>query len=163
MSTRPSTELEQLKALHDIVLPAPPGVWPPAPAWGLVTLLVILLALRGVQHLWQHWRANAYRRRALRQLNVVRHDPTLTAQARATEALRILHQALRALAAQAATVNGKTVPDILRAFAPDPGPPCPDSLLAESPYWPPQRVGAEDAAQILDFVEDWLRRHRRPA
>ncbi len=57
-----------LDNLRDIVEPHSVGWWPLAPGWWVVisilTVVVIVLSVRR----WQHWRANAYRRAALREL-----------------------------------------------------------------------------------------------
>ena len=147
-----AAEIEQLQALHDIVLPTPPGLWPLAPGWWLVILLLALLALRLAQHLWQAWRRDAYRRLALRHLRALRADATLAAQVRLTEALRILHAALRTL--EPGENDWRTILSArLSAFYPEP-------LLAQAPYWPTVRVSPDDAQQVLDYTERWLREHR---
>ena len=57
-----------LANLRDIVTPPPVPWWPLAPGWWfLLTVLgviAVLVAVRG----WRRWRANAYRRAALREL-----------------------------------------------------------------------------------------------
>jgi hypothetical protein len=61
-----------LQNLHDIVVPKPPPIWPPAP--GVWVLLVIGLAVLAALALW-FWRRhqrNAYRRAGLTLLEGVR-------------------------------------------------------------------------------------------
>ena len=57
-----------LDRLHDIVTPPPVSWWPPAPGWyvgaALLLLILLLLLIRSVSR----YRANAYRRAALREL-----------------------------------------------------------------------------------------------
>jgi hypothetical protein len=57
-----------LDNLRDIIEPATVGWWPLAPGWwvviGLLTVVASMLAVRS----WQQWRANVYRRAALREL-----------------------------------------------------------------------------------------------
>ncbi len=57
-----------LDNLHDIVVPPAVPPWPPAPGWWFVIALAVaaagILSLRA----WRAWRANAYRRAALSEL-----------------------------------------------------------------------------------------------
>ena len=59
---------DALKGLHDIHLPAPVSIWPPAPGWWLLALLIVLLLLAGIW-LWRRHRRSAYKRAALKQLH----------------------------------------------------------------------------------------------
>ncbi|PLX93875.1 MAG: DUF4381 domain-containing protein [Desulfuromonas sp.] len=66
----PSTVSPQELPLRDIHLPAPVGVWPPAPGWWLLLCLLLLLIVvvwrcRPLLHRWR------LRREALRQLEAV--------------------------------------------------------------------------------------------
>lgn len=152
MSALSPAELERLQGLHDIVLPMAPGVWPLAPGMWLLVLLLALLVVRAGQSLWHGWRRNAYRRQALRALRALRADPALSAQAQLTDALRILHTALRSLEPAAGDWRA-----LLQARLPVA---CPERLLAEAPYWPSLRVSADEADHVIDYAERWLREHR---
>jgi hypothetical protein len=57
-----------LDRMHDLALPPQVPWWPPAPGWYVVIALLLLLACFLARRFWKHWRANAYRREALRQL-----------------------------------------------------------------------------------------------
>ena len=46
---------DALKQLHDLHLPAPPGLWPPAPGWWLLAALVIGLVIWAGRR-WYRWR-----------------------------------------------------------------------------------------------------------
>lgn len=61
-----------LENLHDIVSPPPVPWWPLAPAWYVVLLLALCVLFWLGLHYWKQWRANAYRRAALRELNDAR-------------------------------------------------------------------------------------------
>ena len=60
-----STSLDRL---NDIVVPPSVPWWPPAPGWYVVIAVVLLLSLFVVHRAWKAWRANSYRRAALREL-----------------------------------------------------------------------------------------------
>ena len=59
---------DPLANLHPLREPPPIGWWPPAPGWWLLAALVLVLLLALVFILWRRYRANAYRRAALAQL-----------------------------------------------------------------------------------------------
>jgi hypothetical protein len=65
---------DPLAELHPLREPLPIGWWPPAPGWWVLAaiLLVSLLALAVV--LIRRYRANAYRRQALRQLALLQSE-----------------------------------------------------------------------------------------
>ena len=57
-----------LSRLHDIVEPPPVAWWPPAPGWYVLIALALIAFGYLLIRAWSHWRANAYRREALREL-----------------------------------------------------------------------------------------------
>ena len=54
--------------LRDIHLPPPVSWWPPAPGWWIVFAILLLASIVVGFRGWRSWRANAYRRAALREL-----------------------------------------------------------------------------------------------
>ncbi len=61
-------QLGDLDRLRDIVVSDPVSWWPLAPAWYVVIAIVILLAGVVSWKFWQKWRANAFRRAALAEV-----------------------------------------------------------------------------------------------
>jgi hypothetical protein len=59
---------DPLAQLHPLREPAAIGWWPPAPGWWLLLALVALLGLLALWLSLKRYRANAYRRQALSQL-----------------------------------------------------------------------------------------------
>jgi len=60
-----------LERLHDIVAAPPVSWWPPAPGWYLVSgFLVVALSWLGWRR-YRRWRADAYRRAALKELKAL--------------------------------------------------------------------------------------------
>jgi hypothetical protein len=60
------SEQELLAQLRDVQLPVSPGWWPPAIGWWVVAVLLLGLIVALV--FWfRHWRANRWRRAALKQ------------------------------------------------------------------------------------------------
>lgn len=66
----PATSLDRL---HDLVIPPPVPWWPLATGWYILMGLALILLLVHARHTWKSWKANAYRRAALRQLTQA-HD-----------------------------------------------------------------------------------------
>jgi len=54
--------------LRDIALPPPVPWWPPAPGWWILAAALLAVAAVLVLRRLAHWRADAYRRAALREL-----------------------------------------------------------------------------------------------
>ena len=69
----PNTPTDPLAELRDIHLPATVDVWPPAPGWWLLAVIVLALCIFSLFKLWQWWRHNRYRREAVKQLNQILH------------------------------------------------------------------------------------------
>jgi len=66
-----SADPADLSNLHDIVLPAPISYWPPAPGWWILALALLAVAAILIARLIAHYRRNAYRRAALRELETI--------------------------------------------------------------------------------------------
>lgn len=61
-----------LENLYDIVEPPPVPWWPPAPGWWILAALLFAAACALAIHRYRKWRADAYRRAALRQVEAAR-------------------------------------------------------------------------------------------
>ncbi|WP_432822643.1 DUF4381 domain-containing protein [Trichloromonas sp.] len=79
--------------LRDIHLPLAPGLWPPAPGWWLLTLLLALLIL-GFYLLARRARRLRYRRQALRQLAELEADRQLSPAALLSALSALLRRAM---------------------------------------------------------------------
>jgi len=67
-------EQELLAQLRDVRMPDSPGWWPPAIGWWVVAALLLLLTISALWGL-RHWRANAWRRVALREHRSLADNP----------------------------------------------------------------------------------------
>jgi hypothetical protein len=66
-----TNDLASLDRLQDIMTPPPVPWWPPAPGWYVLGVVIFILVALGLA-IWLHrYRANAYRREALRELDVL--------------------------------------------------------------------------------------------
>ena len=60
-----------LANLHDIAVPPPVPWWPPAPGWWILAAALLAAAAVLALRWFARWRADAYRRAALRELAVL--------------------------------------------------------------------------------------------
>ncbi len=65
---------DPLAALQPLREPAAIGWWPPAPGWWILAALLLVGSAVLAYLLWRRHRRNAYRRRALRQLDALHAD-----------------------------------------------------------------------------------------
>ncbi|MBK6800299.1 MAG: DUF4381 domain-containing protein [Novosphingobium sp.] len=154
MST--AAELAWLARLHDITEPPAPGLWPLAPGWWLVVTLLVLLLMRGGQWVWRRWRANAYRRQALRAL--ARCDAADPATSVAACLSLLLRHASVAIARHRTASFGWSgcKPAVRRwRFRHESG-----SCCSKAPTAPPQRLSPDDAAVLRTYVCRWLQEHQ---
>lgn len=140
-----------LSNLHDIVVPDAVPWWPPAPGvWLLLVLglvLVLVLATRSILR----WRADAYRRAALSELENATTAPQIA---------EILRRTALAIAPRdtVAALDGKSWTDWLAERSPEPLTDEVRTTLAGSIYDPSR---SESADQLRAFADRWIRRHTR--
>jgi hypothetical protein len=60
-----------LNRLHDLALPPEVSWWPLAPGWYVILSIGSIILLFLIRRAWKKWRANAYRRAAMRELGSV--------------------------------------------------------------------------------------------
>ena len=65
MTTASADPLAQLRDIH---LPPPVSLWPPAPGWWLLALMLLALLLGLSRVLWRQWQQRRLRARVLREL-----------------------------------------------------------------------------------------------
>jgi hypothetical protein len=135
--------------LRDIVTPPPVPWWPPAPGWWLLLILlglaVVVAALRG----WRRWRANAYRRAALRALR--------DADSVASVAEILKRAALMAtLRTRVAPLHGSAWVQWLASTGGRTVPPAVSQILSSGMY---NEAGLANVKELTDFVAQWIRSH----
>ncbi|MEM6673733.1 MAG: DUF4381 domain-containing protein [Planctomycetota bacterium] len=143
-------EAPSLDRLHDIALPVPVPWWPPAVGWWFVLgALLLALAWFGAAA-FARWRANAYRRAALRELES------------AADALAVAEVVRRTALASAPreTIAARTGDAWVDWLAERWGRPVPDSvreLLARGIYAPSS--DAQPDAELRAFARSWISDH----
>jgi hypothetical protein len=73
-----------LDRLHDLALPPEVAWWPLAPGWYVIIAAVLIFLLILSHRTWKTWRANAYRRAALRELSSAENVPAIAELLRRT-------------------------------------------------------------------------------
>ena len=79
-----NTDAASLDRLHDLAPPPEVSWWPMAPGWYVVSGILLLVVLLVLYRFWRHWKANAYRRAALRELNSLDDATAIAALLRRT-------------------------------------------------------------------------------
>jgi hypothetical protein len=147
-----------LQNLHDVIAPAPVGMWPPAPGWyfllGLALLGLALLAYRKVRT----YRRNRYRRTALRRLDGIRQNAT-GAEAGPEIALLLKQTALAAWPRTG--VASLTGPRWAEFLADTGASEAAAEGLSRAGYQRPSDSDGLDG--LCTDAEHWIRSHRGPA
>lgn len=136
--------------LHDIVEPPPVSWWPPAPGWYVVIAVAAVLLIWLAVHRWRQWRANAYRRAALRELANADSAAGISELLRRTALVVAPRTTIAALtgekwAAWLADSTSAVMPPNVR------------TLLAGATYQPV--VSDADVASLKDYARTWIESH----
>ena len=156
-----------LQNLHDIVMPSPVPWWPPAPGWYAVCACIAVAVAWFFRQSYRHWRANGYRRAALRELN---HLQDLIESGDRDPAMRKLPELLKRTAMsvwpreQIASLTGAGWLQFLdtsgntSAFSQGAG-----RLLLELAYAGHQKmnmISNDQVRSLTRVIEKWIREHR---
>ncbi len=151
-----------LEQLRDLQLPDAIGLWPPAPGWWLLALLVLTLLIWLGIKLYRQRQRNRYRRQALHEL--ARLGQSDLKQQQPQQWLQQLNQLLRRAAlaaypaAQVAPLSGAAWVEFLYSSSRLEGFRQPlGCSLASGPYQPKTAVDAEALQQL---AQQWIRQHR---
>ena len=154
-------ESSPLLQLRDIHAPLPPALWPPAPGWWLLGLL--LLGLLVTLSVWgvRRWRHVRLRRRVMRELQQMNGDSA------PGESLARISTLLKQVALcryprrEVAALSGQRWLEFLDRtggngrFVEGPG-----QLLASGPYAPPDSPhAATEIDALIDLGRTWVRKN----
>jgi hypothetical protein len=140
-----------LDRLHDIVEPPPVPWWPPAPGWyWLLAVAAVALTWLAVRH-WRRWRANAYRRAALRELTAARTPADVA------ELLRRTALAVAPRATVASLTGEKWVTWLADSISEAMPAPVQDQL-AGAMYEPSAENG--EITLLREYAKTWIQRHQ---
>jgi len=156
------TAVDPLADLKDIHLPPPIGIWPPAPGWWILAILLLIALIVIGRKLFLYWRRTAYRRAAARALKNLhaewqRHNDD-NAFARSVNQLLKQTALTTYPREQVAALNGRAWLDFL------------DQQLRSSVFNATELQGFGDqyraqttvvpAAQLHDAALLWIRKHK---
>ena len=155
---------DPLAALHPLREPPPTGWWPPAPGWWVLAAVALLLLVLVACVLWRRYRADAYRRRALAQL-----DRLYQAQQSERSDPQHFPNRLNALLKSVALVaypkrdvaahSGRQWLDFLNACL-EANEQFPAEFVTHAYRRDPPRT---DPEQLYSAARAWIKRHRRPS
>lgn len=145
------TDAASLDRLHDIVLPPQVPWWPLAPGWYVIVFILLTVIVYCGYHFWQRWKADTYRREALRELAYMEDVPAVAELLRRT-ALAVWPRS------EVAVQTGSAWADWLAGQYPEPMAPAVHQLLGEGIYHEPRK---EDNISLLrDYAAGWITGHR---
>jgi hypothetical protein len=149
-AAQPVTLLDLLDRLIEVPEPPPVSMMPRTWGWAALALILLMAFMVAAIYTWRHYRANAYRRYAVKELEAASDDPAAIAAILRRTALAAYPRRevaglagddwLRFLDAQ---VSGH---DFLEG---------PGRLVAEAPY---RMTGSQPA--LYSVAKDWVLRHR---
>jgi len=144
----PSTSLD---LLHDLVPPPEISWWPVAPGWYFVGAIFLILLIAFSFRLWKNWRANAYRRAALQELEGASDVPSIAVILRRAA----LVAAPRSLVAKK---TGTAWVEWLASAVPQP---MPDEVLDQLTNGIYSAHGkGSDCSGLRRYAEQWIRHHQ---
>ena len=144
-------EATSLQNLRDISEPAPVAWWPPAVGWWILSVVVAVSAVWLAFRAWRRWRANAYRRAALKEIQ------SATNLVEVAEILK--RTALCAFPrTDVASLSGDAWSEWLRQAVAQELPAPVAETLAHGVF---DGTNSKNRADVVSFVASWIRHHRR--
>ncbi|MEM8955610.1 MAG: DUF4381 domain-containing protein [Verrucomicrobiota bacterium] len=138
-----------LENLRDLVTPPPAPWWPPAPGWFALGAIVFAAALFLALRAYRHYRQNAYRRQALRELETTDSPQEIAALLKRT-----------ALAAyprsKVASLSGSAWTDWLTTTSNTPLPAEVATQLTHSIF---SKENTENAQTLRAYTKSWIIHH----
>ncbi|QDU80056.1 hypothetical protein Pla110_17780 [Polystyrenella longa] len=142
-----------LDAMHDIVVPAPVSWWPLAPGWYVVLALVVCFVFYLTCRSVSRWQSNAYRRAALKELEMA-NDPSTICELLRRTALAVVPRSI--VASQKETAW----PQWLESTCPVAMSERVETQLNYGPY--ASNSSAEDIIELKEYASAWIKQHRYP-
>lgn len=149
--------------LEPISPPEPVAFWPPQPGWYVVIAILLLLLIYGIYKYVQYKKRNAYRKRALAELeNLNKHNPdqTLLADLNALLKVTALKGYPRHLVAE---LTGMPWLEFLERTEPrSKFSKAPGTLLVEASFTRPDRLNVDQNEwnELIRMSHDWIKSHK---
>lgn len=140
-----------LDLLHDLSMPQEFGWWPPAPGWYVVILVIITAIAIWLFQAFARYRAGAYRRAALRELESL-HDQASIAELLRRTALVVTPRSV------IADLTGGQWLEWLESCSSSPMPDSVKAQLIQGVYQ--QTDQRDDLQQLKLYAAYWISSHR---
>ncbi|UUO07190.1 DUF4381 domain-containing protein [Blastopirellula sp. J2-11] len=142
-----------LDKLHDIVVPPEVSWWPLAPGWWVLLALLLTGIVYLLYRSWKDWRANAYRRIALKELLTANSVSAISELLRRT-ALKVAPRS------EIASQTANAWPDWLAKWVAKPISDSCRQQLADGGY--SAAHDASDLGELRGYAANWIKFHRIP-
>jgi hypothetical protein len=144
-----NTDPASLHNLREIILPPPVPWWPLASGWWLLFAVLCLAAVSFAFRAWRTWRANAYRRAALRELAAATSVAVIAEILKRTALVGYARTNVASLSGSAwlawlAETSGRRVPMAVT------------EALTLGVFG---KHDAADVGEVAAFAADWIRNH----
>jgi hypothetical protein len=140
-----------LERLSDIALPAAVPWWPPAPGWYVLLALLAMVCAWLAVRAGKRWRADAYRRAALRELAAAQSAVAIAELLRRTALARVPRAVI-------AELHGAQWLDWLEARCAVAMPDAVRLMLGRGIYRAP--AAGADLRQLREYAARWIGAHR---
>lgn len=167
---QPSPREMLLSQMSDVITPEPVGLWPPAPGWWLLALLLFILLAVSVLAIWRHRRQNRYKKFALAELDAIQrnfsgfgddHGNAELAQAVNAVLKKTALNAYPHSRNRLAALYGRQWLVFLDRAAKKPAPQKPDENWIEKMYQSFASGEAIDRVALQHYARHWVRYHAK--
>lgn len=155
-----------LAQMSDVITPEPVGLWPPAPGWWLLGILLCILIGVSIFALWRHRRQNRYKKFALAELETIKRNDDKYSNALLAQALSAVLKKT-ALSAyphsrhRLAALYGETWLDFLDRSLKKPTPQMPDKSWINKMYQPYAGSESIDRTALQHYARHWVKHHAK--
>lgn len=155
-----------LAQMNDVITPEPVGLWPPAPGWWLLGILLCVVIGISLFSLWHRHRQNRYKKFALAELDALRRNQDLY---RNSELAQAVNAVLKKTALNAyshsrhrlAALYGEAWLDFLDRTLKKPAPQTPDKSWISKMYQPYVSSESIDRVALQHYARHWVKYHAK--
>lgn len=155
-----------LAQMSDVITPEPVGLWPPAPGWWLLGILLCALIGFSIFTLWRYRRQNRYKKFAFAELEAIKRSDDKYSN---TQLAQAVNAVLKKTALNAyphsrhrlAALYGGAWLDFLDHALKKPAPQKPDKSWINKMYQPYADSESIDRIALQHYARHWVKHHAR--
>lgn len=155
-----------LAQMNDVITPEPVGLWPLAPGWWLLGILLCVLIGFSIFALWRYRRQNRYKKFALAELATIKRNDDKYSNALLAQALSAV---LKKTALNAyphsrhrlAALYGEAWLEFLDRALKKPAPQTPDKSWITKMYQPYSDSESIDRTALQHYARHWVKHHAK--